>query len=443
MNPYAVHGLIYITIYLYLMLVVLRFNKKRDANRVFAVFILTVITWSISESMRKIVIPPSIGYEMFWYHDYAIFFAKTMSISAGFMLATFYHFSAVFPKRRMKTSIIIAYIPVLIYVPIILFLDEFIRDVKPTHEGYGIVYGSLIGPAIALMIIYSALISYNLLRSYTETKSLLQRSQIKTIFIGAFLTMLMGIITVSMISSGIGIPFWMPESTFLLPLLIFVSYAVIKYQLLDVEMLVRNSIISFVTAFLMAGLGVSIVWGVAFLFLSVNLGVFAVLTLLVMTVIIFGYNLIKESVTSVVELLFPRLKWSECKLSEAFLVNTSGVVLVHTETKEKTGVIDSDIVGGMLTAIQDFVKESFHAEDRETLRTLSVGKIKMLIEHSSNAYIAVVFTGYETEELRSDICSLLKKIDGTYGRILMEWDGDKEKIRGIESMVNNLFPATA
>ena len=119
------------------------------------------------------------------------------------------------------------------------------------------------------------------------------------------------------------------------------------------------------------------------------------------------------------------------------------MVLAHKETKEKTGVIDSDIVGGMLTAIQDFVKESFHAEDRETLRTLSVGKIKMLIEHSSNAYIAVVFTGYETEELRSDICSLLKKIDGTYGRILMEWDGDKEKIRGIESMVNNLFPATA
>jgi len=39
--------------------------------------------------------------------------------------------------------------------------------------------------------------------------------------------------------------------------------------------------------------------------------------------------------------------------------------------------------------------------------------------------------------------SQVKKIDGTYGRILMEWDGDKEKIRGIESMVNNLFPATA
>lgn len=443
MNPYAVPGLIYMIVYLCLMLVVLRFNTKGNTNRVFAVFVLTVITWSVSESMRKIVIPPSIGYETFWYHDYAILFAKTMSISAGFMLATFYHFSAVFPKRRMKNSMILAYIPVLIYVPIILFADEFIRDVKPTHEGYSIVYGSLIGPAIALMIIYSTLISYNLLKSYTETKSLLQRSQIKIIFIGAFLTMLMGIITVSMISSGIGIPFWMPESTFLLPLLIFVSYAVIKYQLLDVEVLIRNSIISFVTAFLMAGLGVSVVWGAAFLFLSVNLGVFAVLTLFVMTAIIFGYNLIKESVTSVVELLFPGLKWRECKLEEVFLVNTSGVVLAHTETREKTGVVDSDIVGGMLTAIQDFVKESFRGEDRETLRTLSVGKIKMIIEHSPNAYVAVVFTGYETEELRSDIKALLRKIDEAYGRVLMEWDGDKEKIKGIESMVNNLFPAMA
>lgn len=125
------------------------------------------------------------------------------------------------------------------------------------------------------------------------------------------------------------------------------------------------------------------------------------------------------------------------------MVNTSGVVLAHTETREKTGAVDSDIVGGMLTAIQDFVKESFHAEDRETLRTLSVGKIKMIIEHSPNAYVAVVFTGYETEELRSDIKALLRKIDEAYGRVLMEWDGDKEKIRGVESMVNNLFPAMA
>ena len=443
MNPYAVPGLIYVIIYLCLLLVVLRFNTKRDANRVFAVFILTVIIWSVSESMRKLVIPPSIGYETFWYHDYALLFAKTMSISAGFMLATFYHFSAIFPKRRMKTGIMLAYIPALIYVPIILFLDEFIKGVKPTHEGYGIVYGSLIGPAIALMIMYSILISYNLLRSYTETKSLLQRSQIKIIFIGTFLTMLMGIITVSMISSGIGIPPWMPESTFLLPLLIFVSYAIVRYQLLDVEMLIRNSVISFVTAFLMAGLGVSVVWGAAFLFLSVNLSVFAVLTLLVMTLIILGYNLIKESVTSVVELLFPKLKWRECKPKEAFLINTSGVVLAHTETREKTGVIDSDIVGGMLTAVQDFVKESFHGEDRETLRTLSVGKTKMIIEHSPNAYMAVVFTGYETEELRSDIKFLLRKVDEKYSKVLEGWDGDKEKIRGVESMVNNLFPATA
>ncbi|MDI6916855.1 MAG: hypothetical protein QMC80_03570 [Thermoplasmatales archaeon] len=139
----------------------------------------------------------------------------------------------------------------------------------------------------------------------------------------------------------------------------------------------------------------------------------------------------------------PRLKWRECKLEEVFLINTSGVVLAHTETREKTGVVDSDIVGGMLTAVQDFVKESFHAEDRETLRTLSVGKIKMIIEHSPNTYMAVVFTGYETEELRSDIKFLLKKVEKKYGRVLEGWDGDKEKIRGIESMVNNLFPATA
>lgn len=441
MNLYAVPGLIYAVVCLIITAIVLKFNARKSVSRVFAFCMLTIVVWSITESARKFFMPPTVGYEMFWYHDYAVWFAKIMSVSVGFMLAGFYHFSTIFPKmKKIKYRLIIAYTAVIGYSFIILPTNLFIADVKPMHEGYGIVYGSLILPTIFLIVIYCAFILYNLLKSHMDSKSTIERTQIKLVFAGFLLTAIIGLITLSLIAIGIGIPNGMPESTFLLPMVVFICYAIIKYQLFDIELLIRNSIISFTTAFFVAGTCVSITGCAIVLFPEIEMSTFSTFMLVVMLGVVFAYTSIRNTVTGIIEAMFPKLKWEECKLEEAFLINTSGLVIAHTERRGKTDAIDVDIVGGMLTAVQDFIKDCFRAEDKETLRSLSMGKIKMLVEHSSNAYIVVIFTGHGYEELRYDVKSTLKNIEKNYGRTLIEWNGDKSKITALKTQLDKLFP---
>ncbi|MDI6916486.1 MAG: AAA family ATPase [Thermoplasmatales archaeon] len=55
--------------------------------------------------------------------------------------------------------------------------------------------------------------------------------------------------------------------------------------------------------------------------------------------------------------LIPRREEKFVSLDEVFLIYKSGVLIAHTSKKNRG--LDSDIVAGMFTAVQDFIKDSF------------------------------------------------------------------------------------
>jgi hypothetical protein len=93
----------------------------------------------------------------------------------------------------------------------------------------------------------------------------------------------------------------------------------------------------------------------------------------------------------------------------------------------------------MLTAVQDFIKDAFQASHDDTLKTLNIGKMKMLIEHNQHIYSAVVFTGFEAKELREGTKKLLDEINKQYAHILEKWDGNVTELSGIKPMIEKLF----
>jgi hypothetical protein len=94
----------------------------------------------------------------------------------------------------------------------------------------------------------------------------------------------------------------------------------------------------------------------------------------------------------------------------------------------------------MLTSVKHFVEDSFHAQDRETIRSLTVGDTKLIIEHSLNAFIVVVFTGFESQELRTDCQKVLTEVEEKYGAFLKNWDGNVETVKGVNKLVAKLLP---
>jgi len=86
------------------------------------------------------------------------------------------------------------------------------------------------------------------------------------------------------------------------------------------------------------------------------------------------------------------------RVEEIFLIHTqSGILLQHVGAEANHGK-DPDLVSGMLTAIQEFVKDSFNSQTGEMLDTLRMdGDHSVWIEQGPHAMLAAVIRLKETK----------------------------------------------
>ncbi len=141
------------------------------------------------------------------------------------------------------------------------------------------------------------------------------------------------------------------------------------------------------------------------------------------------------------------------RVEEVFLLDSIGRVIGHSTETE--GGLDEDLVGSMLTALQDFVAESFHAAGQETegegeaagtdgekteqkLKRLEHGDLMLLIEHGYHCFIVLVITGQDRSEIRKFMKDSLRDIEARFGPVLANWDGDASKLEGAGEIVREL-----
>ncbi|HXU07796.1 MAG TPA: OmpA family protein, partial [Blastocatellia bacterium] len=110
--------------------------------------------------------------------------------------------------------------------------------------------------------------------------------------------------------------------------------------------------------------------------------------------------------------------FAEVVLSHTLLFRVEQVFLIHRETglllqhveAGAAAVHDADLVSGMLTAIQDFVHDSFDAKKADALDSLQVGELNVWIERGAQAVLAVVIRGNAPVELRKTMQDSLDSI---------------------------------
>jgi OOP family OmpA-OmpF porin len=112
------------------------------------------------------------------------------------------------------------------------------------------------------------------------------------------------------------------------------------------------------------------------------------------------------------------------RVEQVFLIHkTTGLMLQH-KAIGMTGTLDSDLVSGMLTAIQDFVHDSFGAQESDELESFQVGDFTVWIERGSQAVIAAVIRGTAPEEYRRTLQDALDLIHTEQREALENFDGD-------------------
>lgn len=112
------------------------------------------------------------------------------------------------------------------------------------------------------------------------------------------------------------------------------------------------------------------------------------------------------------------------RVEQVFLIHAeTGLLLSHVSAPDLK-VPDADLISSMLTAIQDFVRDSFRPGEGATLSTFTVGEHTVHIEAGPRALLAAVIRGQAPESVAQRLQTVLESIHLEFAAPLAEFTGD-------------------
>jgi len=109
-------------------------------------------------------------------------------------------------------------------------------------------------------------------------------------------------------------------------------------------------------------------------------------------------------------------------VEQVFLIHRkSGLLLQHVAAQDAV-LKDADMISGMLTAIQDFVSDSF-AEEGQNLETVDIGRFKLWLTYSPKVLVVGAVAGTAPAELKQ---VFRKALDGVEASLQSEIDNFKQ-----------------
>ncbi|GET42680.1 OmpA family protein [Microseira wollei] len=112
------------------------------------------------------------------------------------------------------------------------------------------------------------------------------------------------------------------------------------------------------------------------------------------------------------------------RVEQVFLIHKQTGLLLQHIVAEGVVAMDADLVSAMLTAIQDFVRDSFNPATSNTLETLQYGDLTIWIEQGPYAILAGIIKGNAPKELRLTFQEAIEKIHLRQGNALRNFQGD-------------------
>jgi hypothetical protein len=124
-------------------------------------------------------------------------------------------------------------------------------------------------------------------------------------------------------------------------------------------------------------------------------------------------------------------------VEDIFLMYRDGR-LIHHSTRRLKADMDVDVVTSMLTAVQEFIKESFGKAAGEELGSMEFGESKIMLQKGKYIILAAVISGPEAPGFRDELRSAVKNVEGEFGAILPDWNGTIASLAGAKKFLTSL-----
>jgi OOP family OmpA-OmpF porin len=129
------------------------------------------------------------------------------------------------------------------------------------------------------------------------------------------------------------------------------------------------------------------------------------------------------------------------RVEQVFLIHKETGLLLQQASAPGTKLQDADMVSAMLTAIQDFVHDSFTAPKGDDLETLQVGELTVWVEQGPLAVLAGVIRGTAPQDLRAVFQETLERIHLEFGAALSEFKGDAAPLAAAAPLLEDCLQA--
>lgn len=239
MTAYLVLPLVQTFCCLALITVVLRGHYRSSTHRLFSLFLLSLAVWGVI--VFGLRASPDIESSYLW--------ERWLVPLGAFTAVLFYHFSGEYTSTRIRKRLI-AFLYLVCFLLIPLAMTRlFITGMQIKSYGYAPIYA----PAGYIWMLFALgvgiLAVINFIRVYRTSSSAEERNQAAYIIIGITLTLIGGLFDVLPI---FGLPFYPGLVIGIILFCLLTTVAIVKYNLLDIRIILRKSAIYIITSAIIA-----------------------------------------------------------------------------------------------------------------------------------------------------------------------------------------------
>ena len=124
-------------------------------------------------------------------------------------------------------------------------------------------------------------------------------------------------------------------------------------------------------------------------------------------------------------------------VDEVFLMTTNGMLLKHY-TRRLRPDQDTDILAGMLTAVQNFIRDSFD-EAGGRLNEIRFENYDILISHGKNVVLAAIISTKKPEKLRNQLRNATEDLEKQFGERISHWGGDRKELGDVDLLMKKFL----
>lgn len=121
------------------------------------------------------------------------------------------------------------------------------------------------------------------------------------------------------------------------------------------------------------------------------------------------------------------------RVEQVFFIHRESGLLLNHVVLENNQFNDANLVSAMLTAISDFMTDSFNANAEDNLDTIKTENYTLVIQAGPDALLVAAVTGAVPNDLKKHLQLTLENLHGLYHEDLQQFEGDDSPFVSSES----------